>query len=273
METSRINSNKLLAEHSPFKRLIKLIDALRGSNGCPWDRQQTPGTLTVFLIEEVYELVDAIESGNPDEVREELGDVLFHIFFVAAMFQETGRFNINDVAESIIEKMIRRHPHVFGQKKINDTDQVKEQWHAIKQQEKSDRGDSKPFSRIVENLPALMRAYRVSERASRIGLDWQDISGVLEKAEEEWTEFKSAMGSDDPKQKLMEFGDILFTLVNVARFAGVHPESALTAAIRKFERRLKLMEKTVSDQGLKWEALSQAEIDRLWENIKEIKEE
>lgn len=248
--------------------LSKLVETLRGEDGCPWDKKQTPLTISVYLVEEIYELVDAIESGNPDEVCEELGDVLFHILFLVSLFQEMGRFNIREVVRVITEKMVRRHPHVFGNDSVTGPDEVRHRWHRIKLKEKSNARPTSALDSVPKKLPALMRAYRISERAARTGFDWTDISGVVQKVEEEWSEFKAKLSQTDPDGLAMEFGDILFTLVNIARFARFHPETALTGSIKKFERRFKYMEKVLSEDGKSLESISHKEMDTLWEEAK-----
>jgi tetrapyrrole methylase family protein/MazG family protein len=248
--------------------LSKLVETLRGEDGCPWDKKQTPLTISVYLVEEIYELVDAIESGSPDEVCEELGDVLFHILFLVSLFQEMGRFNIREVVRVITEKMIRRHPHVFGNDSVTGPDEVRHRWHRIKLKEKSNARPTSALDSVPKKLPALMRAYRISERAARTGFDWTDISGVVQKVEEEWSEFKAKLSQTDPDGLAMEFGDILFTLVNIARFARFHPETALTGSIKKFEKRFKYMEKVLSENGKSLESISDKEMDTLWEEAK-----
>ena len=253
--------------------LIKLIERLRGKNGCPWDKKQTPQTMSVYLLEEIYELVDAIESGNPDDVCEELGDVLFQIFFIARLFQEMGHFDIEDVVRLNTEKMIRRHPHVFGDERVESAHEVKKLWHDIKIKEKNHSQKKSILDSVPVKLPALMRAYRISDRAAGTGFDWDDISGVMKKVEEEWSEFKTELMRKNQAGKnhdslAMEFGDILFTLVNVARFAYIHPETALTASVKKFEKRFKHMEKAVSEDGKSIESLSKDEMNILWEEAK-----
>lgn len=258
---------------TPFDKLMELIATLRGPDGCPWDRQQTPVSMINYLLEETYELADAIESNDPAHVREELGDVLFHIFFIAHLFSEKNDFGIDAVAATIIEKMTRRHPHVFGDKKVKDTDEIRANWHKIKKAEQKNTPATSVLDSIPKKLPALMRAYRVSERAARTGFDWPDIKGVLAKTDEEIAEFKEALAQrdenrDGPDEAAMEFGDILFTLVNVARFAKFHPETALTAAINKFEGRFKQMEKNVAHSGRTLDAISFEEMNRLWNDVK-----
>ena len=260
-------------EDSPIDALNRLVALLRGVNGCAWDQKQTPRTMSNYLIEEIYELVDAIESGTISHICEELGDVLFHVFFIAYLFEERGHFSVQDVAAAITKKMIRRHPHVFGTKTVQDTNEIRDNWHKIKAAEQKNTSTASALDAIPIQLPALMRAYRISERAARTGFDWHDIDGVMQKVEEEWSEFKEALNAQntveaDQDQTAMEFGDILFTLTNVARFARIHPETALTSAIKKFEKRFRDMETRIAQSGRSLEEVSFQEMNTLWEKVK-----
>ncbi len=257
-----------------MKRLKGLIRSLRGDKGCPWDREQTPRTIVGYLLEETYELLDAVEADDSRSVCEELGDVLFHLMFIIDCFEEKSLFGLDRVIEGIMEKMIRRHPHVFGEKSLETSDAVKDQWQRIKAEEKEDSKDS-ILGSVPRHLPALMRALRMSERAAGAKFDWDDISGVMEKVEEEWREFNAEMGESlpDPKNKddrlAQEFGDLLFTLVNVARFARLDPESTLHAATKKFERRFRFIEEQIVESGRDIRSVPQAEKDALWDKAKE----
>jgi len=251
-----------------FSRLFRLIDTLRGEEGCPWDRKQTPGSMSPYLIEEVYELVEAISSGSADDVCEELGDVLFHIFFIACIFKERGNFDIQNVADRIVQKMVRRHPHVFGDKTTDNVEEIKERWQRIKQAEKKPHPDASLLASVPSGLPALMRAYRISSRAAGAGFDWDNVAGVMKKVEEEWAEFNTAVEQGDQEEQAMEFGDILFTLVNVARFSGFHPETALSDAVKKFEERFRHMEKQLTVRGKTLEQVSRGELEQLWDEAK-----
>ncbi|MBW2179655.1 MAG: nucleoside triphosphate pyrophosphohydrolase [Deltaproteobacteria bacterium] len=248
--------------------LVKLIETLRSENGCPWDKKQTPKSMSVYLIEEMYELIEAIEVKEPSDVCEELGDVLFHIFFLADIFDEKGFFNIEDIFIKIVEKMVRRHPHVFGDGAIESADEVKEQWHKIKVKEAKNDQEASFLDSVPVTLPALMRAYRISERAATSGFDWEGVSGVMKKLDEELTELKAEIAEDKQDRIEMEYGDVLFTLVNIARFLKLHPETALKRAIRKFENRFKNMEKTVLKSGKTLESMSQDEMDLIWDMYK-----
>ncbi len=257
--------------------LLEVIETLRGEGGCPWDKKQTPGTLSVYLIEEMYELVDAIASGNPDAVCEELGDVLFQIMFIVRLFEEAGKFSLREVIRTNVGKMIRRHPHVYGNEHLETSEQVRQRWHQIKGVEKNHNGNASLLDSVPKTLPALMRAYRISERAARTGFDWDDTRGVMDKVEEEWAEFKEALRAHaktdspnkaDHRDMAMEFGDLLFTLTNMARFAHIHPETSLNDAIRKFKKRFTYMETVLREKGSNMDTASRREMDRLWDKAK-----
>jgi MazG family protein len=261
--------------------LVRLIEKLSGENGCPWDKKQTPRTLAVYLIEEVYELVDAIESKSPEDVCEELGDVLFQILFIAHLYQKAGHFDLQDVARRNTRKMIRRHPHVFGQETAATSEEVRQRWHTIKKAEKNHAGNTGLLDSVPSGLPALLRAYRISERAARAGFDWKTIAGVMEKVEEEWAEFKcevdkipvsgTQLDAKAQEKLSLEFGDVLFTLVNVARFAKIHPETSLADSTRKFEKRFKHMEQAINQNDRQIDAVPHSELNTFWENAKRAK--
>jgi tetrapyrrole methylase family protein/MazG family protein len=248
--------------------LIRIIERLRGPDGCPWDREQSSSSIVGFLLEEAFELADAIAAGSGAHVCEELGDVLFHILFLAQLHAEKGQFDLGDVCRGISEKMKRRHPHVFGSVSVADSSEVVRNWQKIKRAEKGAGPRSSLLDAVPSGLPALLRAHAVSKRAARARFDWQDLKGVLEKLQEELAEFSAAVGRQNAAQVALELGDVLFTLVNVARFSGVHPETALAAAVQKFERRFRQMEKIAADSGRDLESIPQLEKDRIWESIK-----
>ena len=251
-----------------LEELMGLIETLRGEGGCPWDRRQTPETMAVYLLEETHELIEAIAAGDAAHVCEELGDVLFQLLFIASLFAEKGAFDLAEAAGGIRDKMIRRHPHVFGEKEVSGEGEVITQWEEIKRDEKAGRADASVLDRIPTGLPALARAYRVSERVAAEGFDWDDMAGVADKVEEEWREFREALAAGDARQIEMEFGDLLFTLTNVARFAKIHPEISLAAATGKFERRYRLMESALAEGGRPLKSVPRDEVDRLWEQAK-----
>lgn len=256
-----------------FESLLRLIAALRGENGCPWDRKQTPTTLSVYLIEEIYELVEAISSDDAEAILEELGDVLFQVLFVAYLYEQAHRFSLQQVLEKIIGKMVHRHPHVFGAEKVATADEVKQRWRRIKQQEKGVQHSL--LDSVPTGMPALMRAYRISERAAGTGFDWDDLPGVMKQAEQEWAEFKVEVGDGEPSDRSkskasIELGDVLFTLVNVARLAGIHPETALAQSTQKFIQRFNWMEAAAAEKNKSFESLPRDEMERLWDAAKKV---
>ena len=262
----------LIPKGSGVHALFQLIDALRGENGCPWDRKQTARSMVVYLAEEVFELAEAIAAGDTDAVREEFGDVLFLLLFICRCYEENGAFTFDDAVDRNVRKMVGRHPHVFGDTNVETPDGVRRQWNEIKKAEKPETPKRSLLDAVPSGLPALLRAYRVSRRAGEAGFDWDDLAGVMEKVDEEWREFGDEVertASDDPPDRLaMEFGDILFTLVNVARFSGFHPESALAASTGKFEKRFRAMEELLREADETVETAPRQLLDQLWERVK-----
>lgn len=264
-----------LNENQSFDTVLSLIERLRSANGCPWDRKQTPTSMSVYLIEEVYELVEAIAADDSSAIEEELGDVLFQVLFMIYLYQQQGRFDSGDIIGRNLEKMIRRHPHVFGADKLENAGQVKKRWREIKQDEKQSQGsDQSLLDSVPTGMPALMRAYRVSERAAGAGFDWDCLADVMRQSESEWEEFKAEIthklksDTGGGSEAAMEFGDIMFTLVNVARLAGIHPETALVSSTEKFIGRFKQMENMATARNSSLGALPRDELERLWEVVK-----
>jgi tetrapyrrole methylase family protein / MazG family protein len=251
-----------------MNELIRIIGALRGPAGCPWDREQSACTMVRFLLEEAYELAEAVESDDIENSCEELGDVLFHVLFLARMHAEQEAFTLADVCRGISEKMIRRHPHVFGAARVADSGEVVRNWKRIKQAEKNHASRQSALDGVPRGAPALMRALAVSEKAARARFDWDDVAGALAKLEEELSELRAALRAGTPQQVAEEIGDALFTLVNVARLAGHHPEAALAGSVRKFERRFGRMEQAIAAAGRELAAVPQSEKDRIWETVK-----
>lgn len=253
--------------------LLEIIRTLRGKNGCPWDKKQTPETMWKCLAEEVYELLDAIETGEPSDICDEMGDVLFQLVFIGELYREKGYFDFSDVISKSAEKMIRRHPHVYKGLKITCENDLHKCWERIKKQEKKDAG-KKPSDSVLDSIPShissFLRSYKISERAARSGFDWDNMAGVLKKTEEEWQEFMDALALGNMDEIAMEFGDILFTLSNVARFAKIHPETALARSTDKFEKRFRFMEKELIRRNVDLKDLSRQEIDDLWDRAKDI---
>jgi tetrapyrrole methylase family protein/MazG family protein len=216
--------------------LVALVKILRSDQGCPWDRQQTPEQIKTYLLEEAYEVLEALESGNPENVCAELGDLLFHIVFLARIFEEAGDFNIKDVVQAISGKMIRRHPHVFGQAQVSSPDEVRHIWHEIKMAEAKDKDTARNsfLDSVPQKLPALMRAYRISERAAKLGFERTDVDSTVKKLDDELAELRAALKTSNSENFAEKIGDLLFTMVNLSRFVRVHPETALTQTISKF---------------------------------------
>jgi tetrapyrrole methylase family protein/MazG family protein len=250
--------------------ILELIITLRGEAGCPWDRKQTASSISVYLIEEMYELVEALAADHTDEIIEELGDTLFQLLFLVRLFEEQKRFLLPEVVSRNLEKMIRRHPHVFGSDKVESAGEVKKRWREIKQQEKG-KTDSL-LDNVPAGMPALMRAYRISERAAAAGFDWNALPQVISQAEAEWKEFKDEIGEKgrptDLSRAALEFGDVLFTLINVGRMAGIHPETALSQATQKFINRFKRMESKATQSQKTFEALPRDQKELLWQEVK-----
>ncbi len=224
--------------------------------------------MTVYLIEEVFELVDAIESGNPEKVLEELGDVLFQVAFIAGIFKERKQFTLDDAAQTVNEKMVRRHPHVFGDVKVEDVDEIKRNWHKIKMKEKGNLAIESVLDTVPRNLPVFLRAYRLLERAAKAGFDFKEIGPGVEKVDEEMAEFKKALSSGDSAQTMDELGDLVFALINVGRLAKVHPERALSGTVGKFEKRFRGLEKKAADEGTSIGSMSLDEILKVWNEMK-----
>ena len=252
---------------SALDDLWDLVKTLRSENGCPWDRKQTPQSISIYLLEEVFELVDAIASGNSEQIREELGDVLFHIVLIARMFDERGEFGLSEVARAITQKMIRRHPHVFGDKKVTSSAEVVQNWHDIKRQEQKDQTPQSLLDSVPANLPALMRAYRLTARVAQSGLECLELEGYQANLVTMAAKVQTAHHTPDNPLAFRQFGDLLFTLTNMARLVNIHPESALTAAVKKFETRFKRMEERVAASNRELEALAPAEMKRIWQQV------
>jgi MazG family protein len=252
-----------------FADLVAIMARLRGEDGCPWDRRQTKEDLKPFLIEETYEILEALDKGDDQGLQEELGDLLFHIIFMARIAEEEGAFDINDVIHGVAEKMQRRHPHVFGSSEVSGTHEVEANWARLKAAEK-------PRGSLMEglplHLPALMRAFRLTQRASQVGFDWEHKDQVWTKLEEELKEFQEALGEGRKEALREELGDILFTLVNLARFIGVDPEDALRRVTNKFAARFTYIEQRLQEQGKTPDEVSLVEMDALWEESKGKKE-
>jgi len=255
-------------QNNPLQRLVELMATLRGPDGCPWDRKQTPESLKPFLVEECYEVVDAIEDGAPAKVRDELGDLLFQIIFHARIAEEAGQFTINDVITAIHEKMTRRHPHVFGDDKLSTDKEVLSNWEEIKRKEKGHEDRKSILEGVPKELPSLLRAHRLQERAARVGFDWAHLNEAMPKLDEEIAEFKESLKSEDAGKIEEELGDVFFMLVNISRFLGVNPEDALRKTISKFTHRFRYIEEHAEQAGRSLNDMTLDEMERLWQESK-----
>lgn len=242
---------------------------LRGPDGCPWDREQTLQTLRPYVLEETYEVLEAMESGDAREHCEELGDLLLQIVFQAQLTSETGAFDFADVADAISNKLVSRHPHVFGDAQVHDAEAVMKQWVALKQKEKAAKGGGKSvLEGVPRELPALARADRLTEKASRIGFDWPDATGARLKVDEELAELDAAIASGDRRHVEDELGDVLFAVANLGRKLGLPPEEALRGAVGRFIARFQYIEQELQRRGVATGEASLEEMDRLWDAAK-----
>jgi len=257
-----------------FTKLVELIARLRAPGGCPWDREQTHDTLKPMMLEEAYEVVEAIDEGNDDELIGELGDLLLQVVFHSQIATEEQRFTVSEVIERISAKMIRRHPHVFGDDTAQTAGEVLRNWEAIKQAELEAKGKNAEEGSMLDSvstkLPAVMEAFQMTTKVSRVDFDWPDVASVLEKLDEEVNELKQAIGEETPTHKEIaaEVGDLLFVAVNVARLLGVDPESALKGSNRKFRRRFRYIEDRLREQGRKPADSDHVEMDAFWDEAK-----
>jgi tetrapyrrole methylase family protein / MazG family protein len=254
-------------ETKPLYLLKEIASILRSENGCAWDKEQTSKSLKPYLIEEAYEVYDAIDMNDSENLKEELGDLLYQIYAHSQIASESGLFTLDDVAEAISEKLIRRHPHVFGDEKAATANEVIEKWEKLKKKEKS--GRQSILDGVPKAMPALLKAFRIQEKVSRIGFDWEKISDAELKLDEEILEFKEAVIHGSPEKISDEAGDILFSMVNVLRFTGVEPEAALNGTIKKFSERFKYIEKKSAEIGKDISEMSLPEMDDLWNEAKE----
>ena len=252
-----------------FERLLDIMHRLRGPSGCPWDREQTPTSLKPYLIEEAYEVLEAIESGSAASLREELGDLLLQIVFHAEVAAERGDFAVTDVLASLIDKMVSRHPHVFGDTSVETPRQALAQWEVIKQREAEARGRPRSaIDGVPRALPALIRAQRMQSKAARVNFDWPDARAAWAKVEEEVQEAAAALAEGQPDRLQEELGDVLFSLVNVARLSAIDAEDALQGAIEKFRHRFTTMEGQLIARGKSIASVSSEELEQSWEAVK-----
>jgi tetrapyrrole methylase family protein/MazG family protein len=263
-----------MERQTDIQKLVDLVARLRSNEGCPWDREQTRETLKPMLIEEAYEVLDALDSPDPQELREELGDLLFQVVFHAQIAREKGEFDLSDVIDRLHEKMIRRHPHVFGATDLRTAEDVLKNWEDIKANEKGIPSSSLPGSEkslldgIPSKLPALHEAYQITAKAARVGFDWPDLQSILQKLQEEAAELAAADRIHDTAHTAQEVGDLLFVVVNIARFLEIDPETALRRCNKKFNRRFRYLESKIKSQGRELRDASLEEMDGLWDEAK-----
>ncbi|MBM4222085.1 MAG: nucleoside triphosphate pyrophosphohydrolase [Gammaproteobacteria bacterium] len=254
-----------------IETLLGIMATLRDpEKGCPWDREQDFGSIAPHTIEEAYEVADAIDRDDLGELRDELGDLLFQVVFHAQMASELGAFDFGDVVQAISEKMLRRHPHVFGSEQILTADDQRIAWENLKADERAERSDNSALAGIGQALPALSRANKLGKRAARLGFDWPGIEGVIAKMHEELDELSAASRLGEPAAVEEEVGDLLFTAANLARHHRIDPEHALRAANRKFERRFRAVEALLKQTDSDWKGMSPEELDRLWQSVKAV---
>lgn len=254
-----------------FEKLLDIMDRLRKPGGCPWDREQTYETLKPYLVEEAYEVIEAIDNDDPQGMAEECGDLLLQVVFISQIAREEGRFDISDVLRGIAEKLVRRHPHVFGDLEVADSGEVSRNWEQIKKQEKARaKKDLSVLSGVPRSLPGLLRAYQLQARAAKVGFDWPkgDLSPVLAKVREEIDEIQEAALSEERHKVGEELGDLLFALVNFTRHLDFNPEVLLQEANGKFAQRFAHIEKKVMESGREWDSYSLKELDGLWDEAK-----
>ena len=248
--------------------LIEIVRILRHPGGCPWDQEQTHRSIRRNFLEEAYEVAEAIDEGDPEHLKEELGDVLLQVLFHTSIEEDAGRFNLDGVADGVCKKLVYRHPHVFGDVTVNSTGEILSNWEELKKKEKHQKTQADAVDAVARTLPALWRAEKIKKKAAKAGFDWQDVSGALDKLSEELDELKAAAlnGSGDPAEEL---GDLLLAAVSVARFLEADPEDALHGACDKFSARFRKTEELAGERGLKLDELSDGEQSALWKAAKE----
>ncbi len=257
-----------MKEKYVFNDLLTIMEKLRSDDGCPWDKEQTHDSLTKCLIEEAYETCDAISEKSPEKMAEELGDVLLQVVFHAQIGKEEKTFSMDDIIDGICKKLVYRHPHIFGDKKFNSSDQVLESWEKLKIQEKGYSSEADSMNKIPKNFPALMRAYKVQQKAQRVGFDWPEISGAFNKIYEETQELKQSIDTNDSDMQKEEAGDLLFAVVNVCRFLDIDPEQCLNKSSDKFIKRFTYVENSCIDNGLDMKQMTIDELDKYWDEAK-----
>lgn len=252
-------------------RLMDVMKRLREPGGCPWDREQTMESLRPFIVEEAYELIEAIDSGDANVIAEECGDYLLQVVFIARIAEEEGSFDLGDVLDTLVEKLVRRHPHVFGDVFVADSEGVKKNWEQIKKEERRDKDrDQSLLSGIPKSLPALVRAFQIQERAAKVGFDWPsgDVAPLFAKIDEELEELAEARNAGDIERVREEVGDLLFAVVNLGRHLGVDAEFCLQGTNKKFTKRFGFIEQTVEKGNRDWSEYSLEELEGLWQRAK-----
>lgn len=244
--------------------LVRIVEILRSPEGCPWDREQDHKSIRRDFLEEVYEVIEAINKNDKELLLEELGDVLLQVVFHTQIEREKGTFELSDVADGICKKMIERHPHVFGEVKAETSDEVLENWDVIKKRTKKQKSQTESMLSIPREFPALMRADKAQKKASKVGFDWDSVDGAFDKISEELAELKTAVAKGDKNNMREELGDLLFSVVNVSRFIGVDSEEALTNSTDKFIDRFSKVEKMAEEKGLNMRETEPEELDKLW---------
>ncbi|MFP4497248.1 MAG: nucleoside triphosphate pyrophosphohydrolase [Vulcanimicrobiota bacterium] len=262
MDTARIGEK--------FIELVEIMARLRGEQGCPWDKKQNHRSLMPYLIEETYEVLESIEDEKPGELAEELGDLMLQIVFHSEIGRQADEFNICDVLDSINQKLIRRHPHIFGNVEVENAEDVVRNWEEIKLREKNRKPRKSLMDGIPQGMPALLYGRRLQERAAGVGFDWPDINGVLEKVEEEIAELREAFENDRKEEITDELGDLLFALVNIGRWKKVNPEEALRKTCKKFERRFKVIEEEAEKRGVSLSDMDLYEMEDIWQKSKKL---
>ena len=251
-----------------FESLVEVIAILRGENGCPWDREQTHESLKSTLLEETYETVEAIDSGDPSKLKEELGDLLLNVMLQAQIAAESQNFTVYDVIDTLKEKLIRRHPHVFGNVHVDNADDVVNNWEAIKSQEKGYEDRKSVVDGIPNALPSLLRGQKIQKRVARVGFDWDNLADVIDKVDEELAEVKESLNEKDINAVENELGDLLFSVVNLCRYLDLQAEETLRKSNRKFINRFKRLECVLEEKGKRLTDQSLAELDAVWEQVK-----
>ena len=257
-------------ENYNFEDLLKIMEVLRSDEGCPWDREQTHESIRKDFIEETYEVIEAINKKDKTLLCEELGDVLLQVAFHVQIEKEEGSFGIEEVTDGVCKKLIERHPHVFGEVKVSSTGEVLDNWDTIKRKSKGQKTQGSAMEKIPKELPALMRAQKIQQKAKKAGFDWDDISGAYEALGKEIEELKEAQQSGDEDKITDELGDVLFSVVNISRFLGADSEEALTKSNNKFIERYLIVERLAKERDIDMPSSSMEELDKLWDEAKDI---